>query len=271
MTDHADTSRPAMGVLEEMTLEDIRAFDPQVVVLGIGSTEPHGPHLPYGTDNYRVDGVVRPAVIQANQQGGRVLMYPTLRISNNVNFKAFPFACRIRVRTLMNVILDIVEALEEDGIRKIVLVNGHGGNPDTLQAALREHVERHPPGQGAFVCLTHPFTFIPPQDPPIIENASDHAGEGETTAIMHLQPHLVRTDKLNRFPTHQPELDLISKTFFVRPWHGYMPHSAGGETRQSTAEKGRRMHELAVSHMADFLTRLSQTPWHDLFPYAAQK
>ena len=133
------------GILSEMTIEDVKALDPEIVMLGIGSTEPHGPALPYGTDFFIADNVCRESIRLANQRGARVLMYPTLPIGNNVNFKSFPFACRMRVRTLMHVLLDIIEAIEEEGVRKIVLYNSHGGNTDTVRgvglatAAVRDH------------------------------------------------------------------------------------------------------------------------------------
>ena len=142
------------GILSEMTVDDVRAFKPEVVVVGVGSTEPHGPILPYGTDFFQTDGLCRRAVARANEKGARVLMYPTLPIGNNVNFKPFPFACRVSVRTLMLTLLDIIQALEEDSIRKVVLVCGHGGNSDAMNAVLREHFGQTPPGQRAFVCMT---------------------------------------------------------------------------------------------------------------------
>ena len=95
------------GILMEMTIEQVRQFRPEVVVLGSGSVEPHGPVLPYGTDYWQCDAVVRRGVLLANQQNARALMYPTLPVGNNVNFKAFPFACRLRVQTLMQMLLDI--------------------------------------------------------------------------------------------------------------------------------------------------------------------
>lgn len=258
------------GILNEMTIEEVRQFNAEVVVLGIGSTEPHGPHLPYCTDTAIVDGVGRAGVTAANQRGARALLYPTLPISNNVNFQAFPFACRVRVRTLMNMILDIIEALEADGIRKIVLLNGHGGNPDTLQAALREQVGRNRPGEGAFVCLTHTGGLAGETPRKLIEHGSAHAGEYETSMMMHLRPELVRTNKLDAFPIHQPAVEQLKTAgaYFVRPWHALMPASAGGETRTSSAEKGEQITQAAGQGLAALLVELSQTPWHELFPYA---
>lgn len=267
-----DQAKPAtgnLGVLEEMTLEQVRQLDAQVVVLPLGSTEPHGPHLPYGTDSFFIEAVCRDAVVQANAAGGRVVMFPTLRITNNANFQAFPFACRIGVRTLMQVVADIVQSLEQDGIRKIVLVNGHGGN-EILQGVLREHVGARRPGEGAFLCLIHAHGMANAEVRALIEHPSDHAGELETSCMMHLCPELVRVDKLGDFPRRQPALEGLGKgqVQFVRQWHLYLPQSAGGETRTSDARKGRLFTEAVGRGMAAFLAELSQAPWHANFPYA---
>ncbi|MEX0884829.1 MAG: creatininase family protein [Phycisphaeraceae bacterium] len=262
---------PIPGILETMTIDEVRAFKPEVVVLGIASTEPHGPHLPYGTDMFQCDAICRRGVARGNEQGARALMYPTLPIGNNVNFKAFPFACRIGVRTLMRVVLDIIDALEADGIRKIVLVNGHGGNPDTLRAVLREQLDRKPPGKSPFVCLVHGHALPSAEAKRAIEHFSDHAGESETSQMMHLRPDLVREEKLDAFERNQPAVEHLATASaeFVRPWHVYIPASAGGETRKSTAAKGQALIDSAADNLAALLVELTQKPWHERFPYAA--
>jgi len=253
------------GVLSEMTMEEVRALDPQVVLLGVASTEPHGPILPYGTDFFQCDGLCRRAVIRANEAGGRVLMYPTLPIGNNVNFKGFPFACRIGVRTLMRVVLDIIAAVEEDGIGKVVIVSGHGGNTDALRAVLREHFDRTPAERRAFVCLAG--GGAPPAG--VVEEPSPHGGESETSRIMYLRPDLVRTERLRNLPLAEtiPEFPDEANITFVRPWHLYVPMGGGGETRKATAEKGRILIERGAETLADLLVRLSRAPWNPNFPY----
>ena len=257
------------GILMEMTIEEIRAFEPEVVVIGTGSVEPHGPVLPYGTDYYQADAVVRQGVILANKQGARALMYPTLPIGNNVNFKAFPFACRIGVQTYMQVLLDIISALEEDGIRKIVLFDGHGGNTDTLRATLRAHCDKHKPGQGAFVCIMSccPRSIM---KPPLVEDQSDHAGEMEVSMMMHIRKDLVREDKMGVFPWGpKPTVEALGEDgiYFVKPWHIHVPASAGGDVRKASAEKGRKIIEAVAQKLANLLVQLSKTPWSEKFPY----
>lgn len=267
-----DTHAPRSGFLMEMTIEDVRAFDAQVVVIPLASTEPHGPHLPYGTDYFIGYGITSQAVRLANAQGARVLLYPGIPIGNNVNFKAFPMACRIRVRSYMNMLLDMIEALEEDGIRKIVLVNSHGGNIDTIKAVLREHFERHPAGgeTRAFVSYCTAAGFCDPSVRATIECPSDHAGESETSLVMHFQPHLVRPEKVSSAPIHHPSLSALlgNTVHFVRPWEKYMPESCGGDSRRSTPEKGSAVAESSAAGLASFLVQLSAAPWQPGFPYS---
>jgi len=258
------------GILSEMTTEEVERFGPQVVVLGVGSTEPHGPSMPFGTDYFFCDAVCREAVLRANGRGARALAYPTLPIGNNVNFKGYRFACRIRVRTLMNALLDIIEQIEEDGIRKIVLVNGHGGNTDAIHAVLREHFERHSPQAAenkAFVCMAGPGLSKGPR--PEIQSPSPHGGEGEASRMLHLRPDLVRTERFMEQPLRKALLPSLNegKVSFVKPWHLFIPLSGGGDTRGATAEKGKTDFESRVEGIASFLVELSQAPWGRNFPY----
>ena len=140
------------GILEEMTIDDVRELAPNLCVIPVGSTEPHGPALPYGTDTFRVEHLCYAATRRANQSGGQVLCLPAFRISLNNNFRAFPFACRLSVRTFMSVLTDTVGMSEAEGVRRIVSVNGHGGNPDVIRAVQRDLAAR----DGAFVCMIGP-------------------------------------------------------------------------------------------------------------------
>lgn len=260
-----------LGILADMTLAEVRDFNPEVAIIALTSTEPHGPHLPYGTDYYIGDGVVREAVQLANQREARVLMYPSLPVGNNVNFQHFPFACRMRVRTYMNMLLDIIEALEQDGIRKIVLANSHGGNIDTVRATMREHFERHAPQSPtrSFVCFCTAAGMHDRDIKGVITHQSQHAGEAETSLIQHLHPGLVQAEHFANFEVGEPELEELRgpHVHFVRPWEKYMPQCCGGETRLSEPEKGKILAETAARGLADYLVKLSEAKWRIGFPY----
>jgi creatinine amidohydrolase len=258
----SDTGPAFAGLLEEMTVEEIRAFAPEVVVLPLGSTEPHGPHLPLGTDTFQVTRLCRLAVEQANSKGARALLYPALPITNNANVRRFPFALRVGIRTLMSMLVDIATQCKEDGIKKVVIVNGHGGNPATIDAATREisGMDDMP-----FVCWTSGFTpngFVSP-----IEHPSEHGGECETSRMMWIRPQLVHEDKLDDNPVAQLRVKALANMNFVRPWHIYVPVSAGGETRKASAQKGKEIIEAEAAALASMLLELSQTPYDESFPY----
>ncbi|MBI2300750.1 MAG: creatininase family protein [Armatimonadetes bacterium] len=243
------------GILEEMTITEVQALRPHVAVIPVGSTEPHGPALPYGTDSYRVEGICYPAVCRAVAEGARVICLPPLRISLNNNFRAFPFACRMSVPSFMSVLGDLVEFLEADGVRRIVIVNGHGGNPEAIQATLR-HLARR---DGAFLCLLSAEQCAAAEARSVIEHGSPHAGEMESSEMLHLRGELVHAERLGDAPVVPPEFDALAEVgaWYVRPWHLFMPESRGGEARGSTAEKGRVLVEAAVAGLAEFLVKLS--------------
>ncbi|MCZ7648274.1 MAG: creatininase family protein [Planctomycetota bacterium] len=250
------------GLLEEMTVEEVRAFKPEVAVLPLGSTEPHGPHLPYGTDTWQVTRLCRLGVERANARGAKALLYPALPITNNANVRKFPFALRIGIRTLMTVILDIAKQCWEDGIRKVVIVNGHGGNPGAIMAAQRELAGMDEVPFVFWATDLKPEGF---KDP--MEHPSDHGGESETSRMLWIRPDLVRTHKLREFPVSEPRDPAFKRAQYVRPWHLYLPASAGGETRKSSARKGKAVIEAEAEGLAELLMAVSKARVDGRFPY----
>lgn len=253
------------GILEELTIAEVRALAPNVAVIPIGSTEPHGPGLPYGTDSFRAEGVVYRAVPRANDRGGRVLALPTQRISLNNNFRRFPFACRMSVPTFMALLEDLVDFLAADGIERVVIVNAHGGNPEVIEATLR-HLARR---DGPFVCLLGAGQCSAKTTAGVVQHPSIHAGESETAQVMYLRPELVDESQLSDPAPQPPDFAPLTDTgaYYVRPWHRLMPESRAGEARTATAESGATLIETEADALADFLVALSQADGYGEFPY----
>ena len=248
-----------------MTIDDVRDLSPNVCVFPIGSTEPHGRALPYGTDSFQVESTSYGGTRRANEMGGRVLCFPTQRVSLNNNFRQFPFACRMQVPTFMALLKDLVEMCEAEGVRRFVFVNGHGGNPDVIRAVQRDLAAK----DGIFTCLISTTQCASDEALAVWEHRSDHAGEEETSQVMHLRPDLVREDKITDNPRHAPTVETINEfaVDFVRPWHLYIPESAGGDARQASAEKGRIVIESAIEGMGRLFSDLSKAPDTETFPY----
>ncbi len=253
------------GILEEMTIDQVRGLKPDVAVIPIGSTEPHGPALPYGTDSYRAEAIACGATREANRQGGRVVCLPTVRISLNNNFRAFPFACRMQVSTFMALLKDLVKMCEADAIEKVVFVNAHGGNPDVIRATMRDLAA----ADGAFVCLIQASSCASLEARQVCEKPSDHAGEDETSQMLYLRPDLVHSAKIGDNPRRRPALEVLTEfqVDFVRPWHLYMPASAGGDASRASREKGKIVIDSSIDGTGRFLAELSRADRDRNFPY----
>src|SRR5438067_2807029 len=111
-------------VLSEQTHAFIRSQKWEVAVLPFGATEPHNFHMPYGTDNYEVEVVGRRVCEYAYQRGAKVLLLPTMPFGVNTNHLKVPGALALSVTpsTLLKLLTDLVEALEQQGLRKLMLL-----------------------------------------------------------------------------------------------------------------------------------------------------
>ena len=114
--------------LAEVNYAYIKSHRYEVAVLPCGATEPHNLHLPYGTDMFEGTTVGEKICEAAHEQGAKVVLLPTIPYGTETNQMAFPLAMNLNPSTLFAVITDLVNSLEHHGIKKIVLLNSHGGN-----------------------------------------------------------------------------------------------------------------------------------------------
>lgn len=270
ITENKDPRFGFRGILEEMTVSEVAGFQPEVMLIPMGSTEPHGPHLPYGTDTTIADRVSGEAVRMANREGARVLRLPPMPFGNNVNFKEFPFACRIRVETLMAVLMDMVAFGVEEGVRKIVIFNCHGGNDSTVAASLRQMFDRFQ--NEVFVALCGCGCFSGDLYGKLFSDHSPHAGEFETSLMQFIAPEKMPDVAPQPAEMNQPLVAALAGggITWVRNWAHLMPASCGGRPDLANADKGKCFFEADVAGLSAFLVELSRAPWHSRFPYATE-
>src|SRR3954470_20286800 len=110
-------------VLAEQTHAFLRSQRWEVAVLPFGATEPHNLHMPYGTDNFQVEELGRRACAKAYEAGARVLLLPTIPYGVNTNHFLVPgaLACSVTPTTLLKILADLVDSMERQGVRKMVL------------------------------------------------------------------------------------------------------------------------------------------------------
>jgi creatinine amidohydrolase len=252
--------------LEDLTHPEVGQRDVRVLLLPIGSTEPHSNHLGYGNDAWTAGALAARAAARANQQGARVLVLPTMPYGVNTNLVAIPYAQSIRPATMMQFVKDIVDTAEKQGIRKLVILNTHGGNKTTLGAVLRELFATNP---RVFVALIEGAETYRDRMPGIIENPGEHASEAETSVALALFPNTVRMDKAAapRNPDFRLKSLQASYITFVRPWKYVSDTTGHGDPTKATAEKGRKLVEVFVDRISALLKELSDAEITEKFPY----
>ena len=162
------------------------------VVLPLGATEQHGPHLPLGTDTIRADAL---ADRMAERLGSGALVAPTLPFDCSDEHAGFPGLLGLDRETLARVIVDCARRLAGWGIRRLLLLSMHGGNGDALDLALT-HLERELPGLEVWInepleAFAEAVLEVADKEGISANALGLHAGEGETSEVLHLRPDLV--------------------------------------------------------------------------------
>ncbi len=239
-----------------------------VAVLPLGATEPHNLHLPYGTDVFEATAVGEHLCEAAWRQGARVVLLPTIPYGTETNMRELPLALNLNLSTLYRVIEDLVESLVGSGVRKIVLLNSHGGND--LKPVLRELYGR----TEAHLFLCNWYQVLQERYHEVFEAPEDHAGEMETSFALAYFPHLVyrredgalAADEGRTSPTRFRAVN-EGWVSITRPWHLLTTHSGSGDPRAASADKGRRLMEILVDRLAGFLVELAEAELDERFPF----
>ena len=251
--------------LDELTMKRVREREFEVAVLPVGATEPHGLHVPYGSDAFHVEQVADLCCEAAHKQGAKVLLLPTLPYGVDSNQMEFPFAMHVGQPVLDAMVTDIVRSLEHHGVRKFVLFNGHGGN--TFKGLLRELFGK----TKVFVTLIDWWMVAADHHKAIFEKPGDHADEMETSVGLALFPELIHLADADDGAVRETRFEAINKGWvqITRPWHLLTKNAGVGDPRAATAEKGRRYIQLTVERVARFLRELSDATMDEQFPYKA--
>ncbi|MFH9071503.1 creatininase family protein [Streptomyces alboflavus] len=235
-----------MNLLPTITTVDVQEQAPRVAVLPIGSYEQHGGHLPLITDT-----AIACVIARGLAAAYPVLALPPISIACSHEHGTWPGTVSISARTLHLVITDVAESLEASGIRKLVLVNAHGGNY-VLSNIVQE------------ANLTEPRMSLFPQgrewdrareQAGLVSNAHDdmHAGEIETSILLHAEPSFVR-------PGYESaDHDSGERPFLLTlGMKAYTDSGVIGFPSYATAEKGKAVLASLTASFEDHLTALGE-------------
>jgi creatinine amidohydrolase len=252
-------------VLAEQNHAFVRGQGWQVAVLPFGATEPHNLHMPYGTDNFQVEAIAQRACERAYRAGARVVLLPTIPFGVNTNHLQVPggLACSVTPTTLLRLLTDLVDSLERQGVHKLVLLNGHGGNE--LKPLTRELHHR----TRVFLCVCDWFRMAADLYPQIFDRPGEHADEVETSLGLAFFPELVRPELADAGAARPTRFEAINRGWvsITRPWHLATTNTGLGDPTAATAAKGRRLMDAVVERLAAFLGELAAAEKDETFPY----
>ncbi len=252
-------------ILSEQRHDQIRAQRWDVVVLPFGATEPHNLHMPYGTDNFQVEELGRRVCRAAYERGAKVLLLPTIPYGVNTNHLNIPgaVACSVTPTTLLHLLADLVDSLERQGIRKLVLLNGHGGNE--LKPLTRELHHR----TKVFLCVCDWYRMAADLARTIFDKPGEHADEMETSLGLAFFPQWMCPELADDGAAKPSRFEAINRGWIsiTRPWHLVSANTGLGDPRAATAEKGHRLMDAMSDRLTEFLVHLAESPMDETFPY----
>ncbi len=190
-----------MKLFAELNREQIRAAaSDSLVVLPIGATEQHGPHLATGMDFFTVESLARNAASIASAQIP-IVVTPTLPFGSSHHHFVFGGTMSLSTETYYKVLYELVESLVTDGFSRIFLLNGHGGNHELAQLAARDIALKHPVHAAAGSYWNMAWEALVGVDAHKGRRLPGHAGDFETSIMLSLRPELVAADRPHRDPS----------------------------------------------------------------------
>lgn len=171
-------------ILAETNWKSVKETDYQLAVLPWGATEAHNYHLPYATDNILAYRIAEEAAKVAWECGAKVIVLPTIPYGVNTGQKDVKLDMNLNPSTQMMILKDLITVLDRQGIHKLVIMNGHGGND--FKQMIRELNLIFPK---MFICQCHWFKI--PGREKFFQDLGEHAGEDETSMMQYLISDLI--------------------------------------------------------------------------------
>jgi len=254
---------PAAGrahMLSEVTWRAVRETRYEIALLPWGATEAHNTHLPYGTDTIETEAIAARAGQMAWGKGARVAVLPAMPFGVQTGQLDIPFCLNLNPSTQALVLGDLVRSLDGQGVPKIVLLNGHGGND------FRQMIRELQPQVKSFLCMMNWYKLVDPKE--FFTDLGDHAGELETSVMLHVAPDLVRPLAEAGPGAARPwKLEGLQAGWAWAPrrWTAVTDDTGVGDPRAATREKGERYVAAVVDRVAAFLVELAAADTRNLY------
>ncbi|MGA1287719.1 MAG: creatininase family protein [Rubrivivax sp.] len=257
---------PPHRFLPYLSWTDIAALPDRentVIVLPAGATEQHGPHLPCSVDAVIASGVMGHALARLPAEVPAYALSPIVYGKSEEHLH-FPGTMTLSGPTLLATVTELGESVYRSGFRKLLIANGHGGQPQVMEMAARELRLRH----GDFVVLPHSVWRMPSGLAAYTtereKQLAMHAGHGETALMLALAPETVRMARA--VAEYPPPFPIASLSTGGRPgcaWSTLDFSASGvvGDPTAATPEQGHAILESLASHWAQAIEDIHRLRW----------
>jgi creatinine amidohydrolase len=245
---------PRPFVLHEANYRQLLDHRPNVAVLPWGATEAHNYHLPHGTDVIEATTLAEAAASIATERGAKVVALPTIPFGANAQQLDQVATISLSTPTAAHILRDVVHSLSKQGIDRLVVLNAHGGNDFKLI------VRDLQPAFHVLIAVINFWQMRPDVVDDVFDEPGDHAGELETSFLLHVRPEWVVMDQAGKGAAVPFKLATLKQpgVWTPRPWSASHPDTGSGDPSKATAEKGRRYVEVVAGSVADVLVELSK-------------
>ncbi len=261
-----------MRYWQDLTTRDFAGLDAgrAIALLPVAAIEQHGPHLPVSVDATIADGLlaeIRPLM----PPDSSVLVLPLQAVGKSNEHAGFPGTLTLSAETLIRLWTEIGESVARAGIRKLVIFNSHGGQPQIADIVARDLRVR----LGMFVVMANWYKLGEPEGlfPPDELKWGIHGGSVETSLMLHFRPDLVRRDQLRDFRSAAQDMAASNQALGAHGNVGFgwmiqdlNPAGACGNALDADAERGARIAAFVARRMVTLLDEVGRFPLDRLKP-----
>lgn len=248
-------------ILAETNWKTLKDQEVELAILPWGATEAHNYHLPYATDIIEADFIAAEAARLAWEKNAKIMVLPTIPFGVNTGQTDIKLDINMNPSTQAAVLGDVIEVLNRQNIRKLLILNSHGGN--NFKPIIRELGAEYP---DMFISFCNWFQAL--DNSQYFEEPGDHAGEMETSLVMHLSPDLVRPlEEAGDGDEKEFRIEALRENWAwaERQWSKVTEDTGVGNPQKASAEKGEAFFRDVTRKLGNFFIELAEADIDNLY------
>jgi len=244
----------------EMTMNEIGALDKEktVIIFPTGAIEGHGPHLQVDCDSFNVTELAKRVALACQEQGINAVVISTLQFGYS-EWMNYPGKISLRSKTFRSVVWDVCKSIVDNGFKKIIILNGHGGNPNFLAITAQEFYQEYK----VIIPIIDYLRISTDIIDEVTETGFRHADEGETSVSLALGMDIDMKKATKEVPYMPHEMPKV-KDILGAPQKVIIPltkiterckSGVMGDATKATKEKGEKIVQAVVERTVEYIKR----------------